>query len=143
MQEKIGSNSATPARSLDSSTGPAPEANTPAVNCGVVGVGPGAPGGDCHAEITVRISHNRVEFVATLDMGGKTSVRQCWERRRERGTWALTSGPEDFVHREEQVGLELAEFVDGMGFPHDVADMLPGARASAAAVEQAAKAVTA
>ena len=62
----------------------------------------------------------------------------------------LTPAGEGLLHHARAVlfGLEkmqgeLAEYADGLNFPYAVANMLPGKRAGAAAVAEAAKAVQA
>jgi len=109
----------------------------------VIGIDPGAAGGDCCAVVNVHITHNQVVFTAVLDMGSKSQKQITWSRRRNSpGGW-VHPGAADFIDHEEEISRELAEYVAGLDFPFAVANMLPGKRATAAAVEQAAKAVQA
>jgi len=93
----------------------------------------------------IKIDHNRITVIGTLTMGRHPqTVLQVWERRRGPGKgWVRVIGPEDFVDREDALGLELAEFLDGLPFPYAVANMLPrpATPAAAAAMAEAAKEV--
>ena len=109
----------------------------------LIGIDPGAPEGDCSATVTVHVTHNTVTFTALLNMGGMHSKSATWTRRRNvRPGWAC-NGPADFIGFEEEISRELGEYVDGLDFPYAVANMLPGKRASAEVVAEAAKAVQA
>lgn len=143
MHEMFGSDSANPTHSPDSGTGPAAEASMGAANCGICGIDPGAAEGDCSAVVQVRITRNEVVFTATLNMGQQYSKELTWKRHRgsERG-W-VCNRPAEFIGFEDEIGRELAEYADGLNFPYAVANMLPGKRAGAAAVAEAAKAVQA
>jgi hypothetical protein len=95
---------------------------------------------ECSAIVVLRITHDTITMTGTLNMGQHIAERQCWERT-GRGSFKQASGPEEFVDQENTIGLELAEFMDGISLPVAVANMLPGKRPSADAVAEAAKAV--
>ncbi|WP_372162841.1 hypothetical protein ACCP91_05200 [Xanthomonas axonopodis pv. cyamopsidis] len=138
MQQQTGTRPATAARPLDLSTGPGPEATTPAVAAYDRSMG------DCSATITMHVTHGVVVVTATLNMGPLRQVRQSWERRRGTGTgWKLIDGPRLWTTVEDRISTELAEFMDGLDFPFDLANMLPRrpTAAAAAAVAQAAREV--
>jgi len=107
----------------------------------VFSVDPGAPGGDCHAVVTVRITHNHIDFVATLNMGGQRTREVRWTRRRGSPTGWVCEAFADRVDAEAALGRELAEYVNQLELPFAVANMLPGKRACAEVVAEAAKAV--
>ncbi|NJC38351.1 hypothetical protein GGR60_002905 [Xanthomonas arboricola] len=138
MQQHTGTRPATAARQLALGTGPGAEATTP------VFVAYDRGTGDCSATITMHITHGAVVVTATLDMGPLRQERQCWERRRGTGTgWRLIDGPRLWTTAEDRISTELAEFMDGLDFPFDLANMLPRrpTAAAAAAVAQAAQEV--
>ncbi|PNV30155.1 hypothetical protein xavtCFBP7764_03510 [Xanthomonas citri] len=100
--------------------------------------------GDCSATITMHVTHGAVVVTAVLNMGPLRQVRQSWERRRGPGTgWKLVDGPRLWTTAEDRISTELAEFMDGLDFPFDLANMLPRrpTAAAAAAVAQAAREV--
>lgn len=135
MQQHTGTRPATAARLLASGTGPA---TTPAV------VAYDRSMGDCSATVTMHVTHGVVVVTATLNMGPLRQVRQSWERRRGTGTgWKLIDGPRLWTTVEDRISTELAEFMDGLDFPFDLANMLPRrpTAAAAAAVAQAAQEV--
>ncbi|QTK47179.1 hypothetical protein [Xanthomonas euvesicatoria] len=139
MQQQTGARPATGARPLALSTGPGPEATTPTVAAYDRGKG------DCSAIITMHVTHGAVVVTATLNMGPLREARQSWERRRGTGTgWKLIDGPRLWTTVEDRISTELAEFMDGLDFPFDLANMLPRrpTAAAAAAVAQAAREVT-
>ncbi|MFS8391305.1 hypothetical protein EIQ13_14660 [Xanthomonas campestris pv. campestris] len=120
------------------STGPCPEASTPAVVAYDRGIG------DCSASITMHVTHGAVVVTAALNMGPLRQERQSWERRRGTGTgWKLIDGPRLWTTTKDRISTELAEFMDGLDFPFDLANMLPRrpTTAAAAAVAQAAREV--
>lgn len=125
--------------SLGTSTGPGADSTTPGVN----GVDLGVLDGECHAEIHMRIERNRVVFTGVLQMGGKVEVTKVWERRAGHGGGWVTKTPDFIQCAESRLGRELAEFLDGMRFPYDVANLLPrpATAAGATAREAAAKEV--
>ncbi|PPU54528.1 hypothetical protein XdyCFBP7245_17865 [Xanthomonas dyei] len=119
-------------------TGPSAEASTPPV------VAYDRSMGDCSSTITMHVTHGAVVVTATLNMGPLRQVRQSWERRRGTGTgWKLIDGPRLWTTAEDRISTELAEFMDGLDFPFDLANMLPRrpTAAAAAAVAQAAREV--
>ncbi|MBV6864071.1 MULTISPECIES: hypothetical protein [Xanthomonas] len=136
MQQHTGTRPATAARPLALSTGPGPEATTPAVAAYDRSMG------DCSATITMHVTHGAVVVTATLNMGPLREAHQTWERRRGTGTgWKLIDGPRLWTTVEDRISTELAEFMDGLDFPFDLANMLPRrpTAAAAAAVAQAAR----
>lgn len=96
--------------------------------------------GECSAVVVLRITHDTITLAGSLNMGQHIAERQCWTRT-GRGSFKQASGPEEFVDRENTIGLELAEFLDGISLPIGVANMLPAKRPSTEAVAEAAKAV--
>ncbi|MCF3469140.1 hypothetical protein GUL04_14120 [Stenotrophomonas maltophilia] len=138
MQQMTGQAMTTLAKSLDSSTGPGAEAITGVHNC----VNAAADGQtDASATVTLHITHNRVIATAMLNMG-PAKIAQCvFERRRgSRKGWELVKGT-DFNDETSWISPELADLASRIPFPYDVANMLPGKRATAAAVAQAAQEV--
>ncbi|PZT08675.1 hypothetical protein A7X89_07235 [Stenotrophomonas maltophilia] len=126
------------AKSLDSSTGPGAQAITGVHNC----VNAAADGDtDASATVTLHITHNRVIATAILNMG-PAKIAQCvFERRRgSRKGWELVKGS-DFNDETSWISPELADLANRIPFPYEVANMLPGKRATAAAVAQAAQEV--
>ncbi|CAD0325794.1 hypothetical protein ABQZ69_02130 [Xanthomonas sp. WHRI 8391] len=113
-----------------SSAGPYQEATTP--------VGADfdlAAGKDCSAIATLYITHDAVVAVAALTMGQHSSAAQRWERRRGPGKeWKLISGPR-LTSEAGRISNALAEFMDDLDFPFDLANMLP--RRPTAAAEAA------
>lgn len=138
MQQMTGQALTTLAKSLGSSTGPGAEAITGVHNC----VNAAADGDtDASATVTLHITHNRVIATAVLNMG-PAKVAQCvFERRRgSRKGWELVKGT-DFNDETSWISPELADLASRIPFPYEVANMLPGKRATAAAVAQAAQEV--
>lgn len=138
MQQMNGNAINTLAKSLDSSTGPGAKANT--------GV---SHGGDCGnsatescATLTLHVTHGQVIFTAMLEMGGLHVAQRVFERRRGNKTgWVMTKGSDTFMAEAEWISSELAGIGDRIPFPFALANMLPGQKASAAAVAQAAQEV--
>ncbi|MCF3530855.1 hypothetical protein GUR46_18445 [Stenotrophomonas maltophilia] len=137
MQQMIGQAITTLAKSLDSSTGPGAEAITGVHNC----VNAGGGDSDASATITLHVTHNRVIATAMLNMG-PAKIAQCvFERRKgSRKGWELVKGT-DFNDETSWISPELADLASRIPFPYEVANMLPGKRATAAAVAQAAREV--
>ncbi|MEB1942372.1 hypothetical protein VDR83_10885 [Xanthomonas campestris pv. campestris] len=138
MQQQTGTRPATATRLLALGTGPGPEATTQTVDAYDRSMG------DCSATITMHVTHGAVVVTATLNMGPLREARQTWERRRGTGTgWKLIDGPRLWTTAEDRISTELAEFMDGLDFPFDLANMLPRrpTAAAAAAVAQAAREV--
>ncbi|MCL1558318.1 hypothetical protein [Xanthomonas nasturtii] len=114
-----------------SSAGPGQEATTPAGAAFDI-----AAGKDCSAIATLYITHDAVVVVAALTMGQHRSATQRWERRRGAGKgWKLISGPRLFTSEADRISNALAEFMDDLDFPFDLANMLP--RRPTAAAEAA------
>lgn len=139
MQQMTGQAMTTLAKSLDSSTGPGAEAITGVHNCVNAAAAEGAA--DASATVTLHITHNRVIATAMLNMG-PAKVAQCvFERRRgSRQGWELVKGA-GFNDESSWISPELADLANRVPFPYEVANMLPGKRATAAAVAQAAQEV--
>lgn len=139
MQQQTGTRPAAAALPLALGTGPGAEATTPAVVAYDRGTG------DCSATITMHVTHGSVVVTAALSMGPLREARQSWERRRGPGSgWKLIDGPRLWTKAEGCISTELAEFMDGLDFPFDLANMLPRrpTAAAAAAVAQAAREVS-
>lgn len=138
MQQMTGNAMTTLAKSLDSSTGPGAEAITGVHNC-VNATGGGES--EASATITLHVTHNRVIATAMLNMG-PAKIAQCvFERRKgSRKGWEMVKG-NDFNEETDWISPELADLATRVPFPYKVANMLPGKRATAAAVSQAAQEV--
>lgn len=138
MQQMTGKAMTTLAKSLDSSTGPGAEAITGVPNR--VNVGNGGES-EASATITLHVTHNRVIATAMLNMG-PAKIAQCvFERRKgSRKGWEMVKG-NDFNEETGWISPELADLASRVPFPYKVANMLPGKRATAAAVAQAAQEV--
>lgn len=96
------------------------------------------------AVVTMTVTHDQVTIHAQLAMGRETSVMQRWQRRRGPGKgWWRVEGIPSLAAAGDAVSPELAAWLDRMGFPYEVANMLPAKRASTAAVAEAEKAVQA
>ncbi|MBD9478543.1 hypothetical protein [Pseudoxanthomonas sp. PXM02] len=96
---------------------------------------------ECHAEVHIRIERSRVVLTGVLQMGGRHELVKTWERHAGKGGGWVTRTP-DFVQcGEDLLGRELAEYLDGLRFPFEVANLLPSpaTAAGAAAREAAAK----
>ncbi|PPT98707.1 hypothetical protein XaraCFBP7407_04185 [Xanthomonas arboricola pv. arracaciae] len=119
------------------SAGPDQEAITP--------IGAGfdlAAAKDCSAIATLYITHDAVIVVAALTMGQHTSATQRWERRRGTGKgWKLISGPRLFTNEADRISNALADFMDDLDFPFDLANMLPRRPTAAAEAAIAAAAL--
>ncbi|AJQ87022.1 hypothetical protein [Xanthomonas oryzae] len=115
-------------RPLTSSAGPGHEATTPAGAAFDISAGK-----DCSAIATLYITHDAVVVVAALTMGQHRSATQRWERRRGGKGWKLISGPSLFSSEADRISNALAEFMDDLDFPFDLANMLT--RRPTAAVE--------
>nr|WP_329760948.1 hypothetical protein [Stenotrophomonas geniculata] len=138
MQQMTGQAMNTLAKSLDSSTGPGAEAITGVRNRVNAG---NSSESESSATITLHITHNRVIATAMLNMG-VAKIAQCvFERRKgSRKGWELVKGT-DFNDETSWISPELADLASRVPFPYEVANMLPGKRATAAAVAQAAQEV--
>ncbi len=139
MQQMSGTTPKTVTPSPVPATGPGADSTTPGVN----GVDLGALGGECHAEVHMRIERNRVVFTGVLQMGGRIEVTKVWERRAGKGGGWITNRPEFIQCAEQRLGRELAEYLDSLRFPFEVANLLPrpASAVAAAAREAAAKEV--
>ena len=138
MQQMRGKAMTTLATSLDSSTGPGAEASTGVHNCVNAG---GVMDSDASATITLHVTHNRVIATEMLDMGSAKIAQCVFERRKgSRKGWELVNGT-DFNDETSWISPELADLANRIPFPYEVANMLPGKRATAAAVAQAAQEV--
>lgn len=123
-------------QSQGAGTGPGAEATTPTF----IGHEVTLTGGECSVVVMLQIRRNRIALVATLDMGGLRTVSRTWSADADSG-WR-TRDPE-FITAEDRIGVELAEYLDGLELPSRVAQMLPRppTAAGAAAMAEAAKEV--
>ncbi len=138
MQQMNGNATTTLAKSLDSGTGPGAKATTGAAYGGECG----NPATEPCATITMHVTHGQVIFTAMLDMGGMHVAQRVFERRKGNKTgWVMTKGSDTFMAEAEWISSELAVIGDRIPFPFALANMLPGRKASAAAVAQAAQEV--
>ncbi len=138
MQQMNGKAISTLAKSLGSGTGPGAKANTVATDGGNCG----NPATEPCATLTMHVTHGQVIVTAMLEMGGLHVAQRVFERRRGNKTgWVMTKGSETFMAEAEWISSELALIGDRIPFPFALANMLPGRKASAAAVAQAAQEV--
>lgn len=70
----------------------------------------------------ISIQRDRIQQHVRLLMGGEHVAMRTWTRV-DAATWR--SIDEDFAVHEDRIGIELAEFIDGIDLPSRVADMLP------------------
>jgi len=138
MQKMNGEAATTPAIPLDSSTGHGAEAIT---GVGIVGIDRG-DAHDCSATLVLHVSHNKVIVTATLNMGAPKVAQRVLERRKgSKSGWVVTKGSEEFAQDASWISAELADLAARLPFPFEVANMLPGRKATQAAVAQAAQEV--
>lgn len=138
MHDMISNTDHTRANTEVSGTGPGAKAIT---GDGLCGFAP-SPAKGCSATLTMHITHNQVIVTAQLDMGGHKTAQRVLERRRgSEAGWVMTGVGEDFAVDGDWISAELAALADRLPFPFDVANMLPGARASHSAVAAAAQEV--
>ncbi len=138
MQKMNGEAATTPAIPLESSTGHGAEAIT---GVGIVGIDRGNEE-ECSATLVLHITHNKVIATATLNMGKTKVAQRVLERRKgNRSGWALTKGSAEFAQDSDWISAELAKLADRLPFPFEVANMLPGRKATQAVVAQAAQEV--
>lgn len=97
---------------------------------------------DSAAEVLIKVSHDEIVITATLTMGTIRKVEQRWKRR-SRNSWLLAGGPPIFECEKDAVSPDLADFLDRVGVPMAVANMLPrpASEAAAAAIAVAAEEV--
>lgn len=135
MQQQT-ENPTTATCSQGAGTGPGAEATTPSL----IGLDRGAPSGDCSVVVMVQIRRDRFAITATLDMGGLHTVCRTWTEN-ARGVWHTRDA--EFISAEDRIGLELAEWLDGLNLPFKVAQMLPrpATAAGVAAMAEAAREV--
>lgn len=77
------------------------------------------------AIVTTVIDHDQITTTVQLLMGSyHHTVQRTWQRA---GNHSFRSTQRDFIHREDQLGIELAEYADSLGLPVRVANMLPHA----------------
>ncbi|KAF1719830.1 hypothetical protein CSC75_13925 [Pseudoxanthomonas wuyuanensis] len=74
-------------------------------------------------------------------MGGRVEVVKCWQRRAGHGRGWITKTPDFIQCAEARLSKELAEYLDGLRFPFEVANLLPRP-VTAAGVEARAAAAT-
>ena len=91
----------------------------------------------------LHIRRDRFAVVATLDMGGLTTVSRTWSAKAP-GVWQTHD--QEFISAEDRIGAELAEYLDSLDLPFRGAMMLPrpatvaGAEAMAAAAKEVRRA---
>lgn len=124
-------------QSQGADTGPGAEAITPTW----IGLDRASPRGECSAVVMLHIRRDRVALVATLDMGGLCTVSRTWSAESP-GVWRTRD--QEFIAAEDRIGVELAEYLDGLNLPFRVAQMLPKppTAAGVAAMAEAAKEVS-
>lgn len=111
------------------STGPGAEATT-----GVSYLnGTGQPR-ECAAVVMLHIHRDRIAVIATLDMGGHTTVSRTWAPD---GLGGWRTRDQEFIAAEDRIGVELAEYLDSLDLPSRVAQMLPKPATAAGAVAMA------
>ncbi|GIX37994.1 MAG: hypothetical protein KatS3mg127_1233 [Silanimonas sp.] len=74
------------------------------------------------AVIVITVHHDTITQCARLVLGESHTVSRTWKRI-GRGLWQ--SHEPEFLEAEERIGPELAEYLDGLDLPTDVADLLP------------------
>jgi hypothetical protein len=75
------------------------------------------------AIIVISVQRDHIQQTAKLQMGGTSTVTRHWDRV---GAHSFQSADRnDWAEFEERIGVELAEYMDGLGLPMKVADMLP------------------
>lgn len=77
------------------------------------------------AIITTVVAHDQITTTVQLLMGGSHHTAQrTWVRQ---GAHSFQCMQRDFIAREDDLGLELAEYADALDLPVRVANMLPKA----------------
>lgn len=94
----------------------------------------------CHVRVEFEIQADSIVVVAVLTMGRTVKVEQRWNRR-TRTTWLHAGGPVVWDAAADGLSRELADWLDSLGLPLAVANMLPGAVASSTARAKAAQEV--
>ena len=104
-------------------TGAGGEANTPHAGGQAAGMPPELP----MAVVVMVITKDHITQHAHLHMGGFHPATRNFLRT---GPSSWRSKDPEFIEHEQRIGIELAEFVDGLDFPSRIADMLPRVPAS-------------
>lgn len=78
---------------------------------------------DASATVVIHIHRNRIHIKADLHMGREFKARRTFVREEGRRGWVSRDG--DFSQKQQRIGTELAEFLDSLELPTEVADMLP------------------
>ena len=107
----------------DPATGAGGEANTPHAGAQASGMPPELP----MAVIVMVITKDTITQHAHLHLGGFHPTTRNFVRT-EPNSWR--SKDPEFIEHEQRIGIELAEFADGLSFPDRVANMLPSAPAN-------------
>lgn len=102
----------------DPATGTGGEANTPHAGAQATGMPPELP----MAVIVMVITKDHITQHAHLHLGGFHPSTRNFVRT---GPNSWRSKDPEFITHEQRIGIELAEFADGLDFPSRVADMLP------------------
>ncbi len=123
-------------QSQGAGTGPGAEAITPSM----VDLESLSQRDQCSVLVMLQIRRDRIAVVATLDMGGLHTVSRTWSAESP-GIW--NTRDQEFIQAEDRIGVELAEYLDGLELPFRVARMLPrpATAAGAAAMAEAAREV--
>lgn len=74
------------------------------------------------AVIVITVHHDTITQCARVVLGESHTVSRTWQRI-GRGLWQ--SHDPEFIEAEDRIGPELAEYLDGLDLPTDVADLLP------------------
>lgn len=136
MQQLIGHTPTTATPSPELTTGTGAEAITTTASA--------APA-LAQATITMHVTHDQVTICADLAMGRGVAVLQRWKRRSGPGKgWWRVDGPMAFDRCADVLSRELADLLDRLPFPYEVANMLPRAAtpAAQAAIAQSQQEVT-
>ena len=107
----------------DPATGAGGEANTPHAGHQAAGMPPELP----MAVVVMVITKDRITQHAHLHLGGFHPTTRNFVRT---GPNSWRSKDPEFIAHEQRIGIELAEFADGLPFPDRVANMLPCAPAN-------------
>ena len=107
----------------DPATGAGGEANTPHAGHQAGGMPPELP----MAVVVMVITKDQITQHAHLHLGGFHPTTRNFVRT---GPNSWRSKDPEFIAHEQRIGIELAEFADGLPFPDRVANMLPSAPAN-------------
>lgn len=80
------------------------------------------------AIVVITIQRNRIQQTARLLLGAPRTANRTWRRGDLCGSWATLDRA--WSEHEDNIGIELAEYMDALDLPDRVADMLPRPRAA-------------